>query len=344
MAAALASIGTVTIGVAAATVPGAAPAAATPPPATLEAWIYPASAGQPACDTGAELAALDADPVSVLKPEYLTVGSRGQVLTETAAELPCNGFSAANLAAVRRAARSVDVTVSAGTRATKALLANAGRRAAARTAIAAFVAANGLDGVDLDFEPTRWTAPLWSSYLTFVSALSSTMRTGGRIVDVDLEPFTTTPWDAERYGAAAGAGARVVVMAYDNEFDAPCAAITPLSWLEQVVAYAQSQVPAADLTIGIPSYGYTTTTCRRVAHVTSNVAYVTMEHDPGFPATPAAVAADRDPGSDELRWSSGGVFHDVVDATALNAKLQVAEEMGVTDVSVWSLGGEPWFS
>jgi spore germination protein YaaH len=113
--------------------------------------------------------------------------------------------------------------------------------------------------------------------------------------------------------------------------------------LQQVVSYAQSQVPAADLTIGIPSYGYTTTTCRKVAHVTSNVAYVTMQSLPGFPSTPAAVQNLRDPSSGEIRWTAGGVFHDYVDSSALNAKLAVVEAMGVTDVSVWSLGGEPWF-
>ena len=38
------------------------------------------------------------------------------------------------------------------------------------------------------------------------------------------------------------------------------------------------------------------------------------------------------------------MFHDYVDATALDGKLQVVESMGITDVSVWSLGGEPWFT
>jgi spore germination protein YaaH len=123
-----------------------------------------------------------------------------------------------------------------------------------------------------------------------------------------------------------------------------CAPISPYSWLEQVVGYAQSQVPAASLTIGIPSYGYTTTTCRKVAHVTSNVAYVIMEHEPGFPTSPPEISALRDASSGEIRWRSGNVFYDFVDATALNAKLAVVETMGVTDVSVWSLGGEPWLN
>lgn len=91
-------------------------------------------------------------------------------------------------------------------------------------------------------------------------------------------------------------------------------------------------------------HGYTTTTCTKVAHVTSNVAYVTMEGFPGFPSGPAATAAARDPASGELRWQSGPTLYDVVDATALNAKLQLVELAGVRDVSVWSLGGEPWFT
>ena len=69
-----------------------------------------------------------------------------------------------------------------------------------------------------------------------------------------------------------------------------------------------------------------------------------MANEPGFPRTPAAVESLRDPSSGEIRWQSAGVFYDYTDATALNTKLQTVEDMGVTDVSVWSLGGEPWFT
>ena len=317
-------------------------AQATPLPQTVEGWIYPSSPGQPACDVPAELASLSSAPIAVLKPEYLTVTNSGRVVTETASSLPCNGYSKANLASVRSAAQQVYVTVSAGTRATKALLKPA-HRAAALSAIAGFVASNGLNGVDLDFEPNRWSATTWGEFTSFVSSLVDNLQTTGRGVEVDLEPFTTTPWDAQRYGAVAAVGAHVVVMAYDHEFDAPCAPISPYTWLEQVVRYAQSQVSASHLTIGLPAYGYITTNCKKVSHVTSNVAYVTMEKLPGFPNTPTAVQSLRDASSGEIRWSSGGVFHDLVDASALNAKLSVVEAMGVTDVSVWSLGGEPWF-
>ena len=322
----------------------AAPAAATPLPPTVEAWLYPGSAGEPTCRAADELTALAASPLSLLKPEYLTVTRTGRVAIETAASLPCNGFSAANLAAVRAAATRVEVTVSAGRPGTRAVLAKPARSAAALSAITTFVSANHLDGVDLDFEPGRWSARLWQQYVQFVAGLVAQLAPAGRGVEVDLGPFTATPWDAERYADVAAAGAHLVVMAYDHQYDVACAPISPYDWLAAVVAYARSQVPAAALSVGLPAYGYTTTTCTRPAHITTNVAYVTMRGAPGFPTGAASVAAARDPASGELRWSVGATHYDVVDATALNDKLQVVEAAGVGDVSVWSLGGEPWFS
>ncbi len=323
---------------------GAPDASATPLPATVEAWIYPGSLGRPTCDVPAELSALDSEPVALLKPQYLTVKGNGKLGIDTAAKYPCNGFSPANLAEVQGAADQVYVTVSAGPRATKSLLASTTKESAALTTIESFVASNGLNGVDLDFEPNDWTTTMWSEYMGFVSDLVGALSPEGRGAEVDLDAFTTTPWDAERYGNVTSAGAHLVVMAYDDEYAVACTPITPYTWLQQVVAYAQSQVPASDLTVGLPSYGYTTTTCSRVKDVTSNIAYVTMQNEPGFPTTPTAVESLRDPNSGEIRWESDGVFYDYVDATALNAKLQIVENMGVNDVSVWSLGGEPWFT
>jgi spore germination protein YaaH len=317
----------------------------TPLPMTLEAWIYPSSSGQPACATSSELAALALHPIAILKPEYFFVSNGGRVTEETAAGgLPCNGFSTANLARVKAAAGRVYVTVSASSPAVGALLDHATRVKAGELAIERFVSTNHLNGVDLDFEPNAWSPSSWRSFMGFVSAIASTLKSTGRSVEVDLEAFTSTPWDAERYADVAAAGAHLVVMAYDDEYNVACAPITPYSWLAAVTAYAKRQVPLGDLTIGIPSYGYSTTTCKRIADITDNVAYVTMKGKPGFPSTSAAVSAHRDPSSGEIRWRSGATLYDFTDATAMNAKLLVLENMGMTDVSVWSLGGQPWFN
>ena len=156
----------------------------------------------------------------------------------------------------------------------------------------------------------------------------------GRAVDVDLEPFTTTPFNAERYADVASGGAHLVVMAYDHEFDLPCVPISPYAWLEQVVTYAEEPSGGIRSHHRTPRLRLHDAELQEGQHVTSNVAFVTMQNLPGFPTIPSAVESLRDPSSGEVRWEAGGEFHDYVDATALNSKLQTVENMGVTDISV----------
>ena len=146
---------------------------------------------------------MDSDPVSILKPQYLTLEGNGKLEVVTAAAYPCNGFSAADLAQVQAAARQVYVTVSAGERATKMLFNRAAKQTAALATLESFVTSNGINGVDLDFEPTDWTAAMWSSYMSFVGDLVTALGPAGDGVEVDLDGFTTTPWDAERYADVA---------------------------------------------------------------------------------------------------------------------------------------------
>ena len=69
-----------------------------------------------------------------------------------------------------------------------------------------------------------------------------------------------------------------------------------------------------------------------------------MRKSPGFSTNPSVIASRRDASSGEIRWVSGGVLYDYVDSTSLTAKLKVLTDLGVTKVSVWSLGGgNPWF-
>ncbi len=288
------------------------------------------------------MAALSAKPIAVLKPEYLTVTKSGRVVQENAADSPCNGFSTTNLATVRTGAHSVVVTVSSSA-GTARLLGTVSNRAAAKKAIVKFVTKYRLNGVDLDFEPNSWSRTTWASYMGFVRDVSAALRPAGRTVDVDLVAFTSKPWDAQRYADVVKAGARLVVMAYDKQYETPCGPIAPLNWIRDVVAYATSQVPLSRLTIGLPSYSYYATSCTGISGMIGNLAYTTMRTKNGFPTTDTAVAAARDPASGELRWVSGGVHYDVIDYVAMKTKLQTVQNLGVRSVSVWSLGGNPWF-
>ena len=96
--------------------------------------------------------------------------------------------------------------------------------------------------------------------------------------------------------------------------------------------------------VGIPSYGYIARSCSSISAVRDNVPYVSMQVQPGFPSSPPDVATHRDPASGEIRWRDGQTQYDYVDAIAMRSKLRLVQGLGVTEVSVWALGGNPWFT
>lgn len=313
-------------------------------PVGIEAWIYPGQPGQATCNAPSELAVMPPHSLAAVKPQYLKVSDKGTVSTVTSAQMPCNGFRPSALRQLRHAARQVLVTVAAGPPGVGAVLASAASRTAAEQAIVAFVSGEHLGGVELDFQPTSWSSATWSSYMTLVAGLVAQLGPNGGEVEVDLPAWTATPPDAERYADPVQAGARLVVMAMDHQYVTACSPIAPYSWLRQVVSYVKTQVPLSQAVLGLPSYGYRASDCSSTTAVRDNIPYLTMEQQPGFPAAADQVAAHRDRSSGEIRWKVGQVQYDYVDATALRAKLRLVERLGVTGVSVWSLGGNPWFT
>lgn len=310
----------------------------------VEAWIYPGTPGQATCDVNSELSALLPQSLAAVKPQYLRVTPHGKVSVITAQKMPCNGFRPSSVGKLEVTARHVIVTVAAGPPGVGALLATSASRAAAQRAIVNFVVSNGFDGAELNFEPAGWSGQTWSSYMTFVAGLAQTLHRTGKELEVDMAGWTSTPPDAERYVDPVLAGARLVVMAFDHQYVQPCSPIAPYSWMRRVVAYVRSQVPLSDVTVGIPSYGYRAKSCTSASAVRDNIPYVTMRQEPGFPTTAAEVASHRDPSSGEIRWKSGQTQYDFVDATDLRSKLRLLQNLGVGEVAVWSLGGNPWFT
>ncbi len=278
-----------------------------------------------------------------MKPQYLEVDNQGTVSVTTTARMPCNGYRPASVRALGRQGRQVLTTVAAGPAATAALLASAARQHAAQSAIVSFVDEAGLAGAELDFQPVTWTSSAWAAYMTFVGGLAEQLHKSGHRLEVDMNAWTATPPDTERYLDPVLQGAHVVVMSFDHQYLKACSPIAPFAWLRQVVSYVQTQVPLQDVTFGLPAYGYRARSCNSPSAVRDNVPYVAMQQAPGFPATPSAVAAHRDPSSGEVRWRSGHVRYDYVDSTSMRQKLQVLHSLGVSRVSVWALGGNPWF-
>jgi hypothetical protein len=82
----------------------------------------------------------------------------------------------------------------------------------------------------------------------------------------------------------------------------------------------------------------------RPGKIKDSVPLADIRKQPGYSDDPATVAARRDSGSGEVRWADHGTLYDYTDQAGMDAKLDVLRELGVTHVSVWVLGGNPWFS
>lgn len=317
----------------------------------LQTWLYPGSPGDSTCTAAAEYAD-NRVKNGALKPEYWSVTSKGKVTLETTADGTCNTYSAANVADLKAHSAYQYPTISGMTTAdVHALVSSSTNRANAVSQLTTFVVNNQLSGVDVDMEDYwSWSAADFGNYKTFLGQLATSLHGQGKKLVVDA-PAMTEDADFYDYAAVSAKGVdELDIMAYDEEFDtAPgsrCLPITPLNWLKQVTRYAQSKIPdPAKLVIALPSYGISAPDPCDLDAVTGNIQYSDMKHSPGFSTDPATVAARRDASSGEIRWVSGGTLYDYVDSTALNAKLAVLTSLGVTKVSVWSLGGgNPWFT
>ncbi|MFG2916356.1 ricin-type beta-trefoil lectin domain protein [Kitasatospora sp. NPDC048298] len=329
----------------------AVPAAAQAPRVKAQQWIYPGPAGSPTCSAPAEYA--DGRLANgVLQPEYYTIDGNGGAVLLSASDpdYACNGYSPANVADVKAHSAQQYMTVSlADLAAERKLTGDPAKTAAAVQTLTDFTRKIGFAGVDIDFENYwDWSAQDAENFFGFITALSDGLHGRGLKLQVEGPPDTTTRFD---YGRALTAGAdQVVMMAYDYQYQSPagatCLPFAPYDWARDLFSGALAQIPAdqrSRFVAGLPSEAYTASDqCRTVK---GNQTVADMKKAPGYSEDPAVIAQRRDPASGEIRWSSGGRFYDYVDQTALDSKLKVATDLGITEVSVWALGGgNAWFS
>ena len=195
-------------------------------------------------------------------------------------------------------------------------------------------------GVELDFEGwAQWTPQQYSGYKQFLTHLGNTLHHNGYKLMVDGPPviassgssfvwnyadFNTLPVDY------------VVVLAYDWQFDFGAGTpVAPFSREVEVTNAVKGKITDINkIVIGIPSYGYHGATGSTA--ITEDT-YVQSEAYPGY------TTATRDSSSAEMMWTHAGISYDYADAETLAAKRVTIERLGIHYISVWSLGGNPWF-
>ena len=122
-----------------------------------------------------------------------------------------------------------------------------------------YVMAEGYDGFDLDLEGVRPDDRV--AYTGFVSRLGAALRERGKRLALALPAKTadtTTGWGGAFDYAALGPHADLVtIMAYEysGSWGKP-GPVAPYDWVEQVAAFATSQIPAAQVRLGLAFYGH----------------------------------------------------------------------------------------
>ncbi|HEV2370913.1 MAG TPA: glycosyl hydrolase family 18 protein [Streptosporangiaceae bacterium] len=318
---------------------------------TFETWSYPDSVGSPACTAPSEYHDGRVKD-GYLVPEYFYINRNGNLVKETTTDGSgnCNTYSPANAADVRAWSKYQYMLVSAMSAGRVAkVVTNPSKWPGMNSTLVSFAKKIGFTGIEVDFEAFwSWPPTVLTDYNAYLRSLVSAAHAQGILVDVDA-PAMTGPASFYNLAKTVSTGVdHITVMALDEEYDTNggglCPANSPLSWLKTVATYAKSQVPVSKLFISIGSYGYHAAYPCKTSTIVGNIPFSTTQTEPGYSSNPATIAARRDAGSGEIRWTKNGVQYDYIDKTALDMKLNVLTSIGITNVGVWSLGGgNPWF-
>jgi spore germination protein YaaH len=225
------------------------------------------------------------------------------------------------------------------------MVASSSKRAAAVATLVAFAQQIGFSGVDIDFEGL--TSSVYPGYLSFVQELGTALHAQGLQLEIDVTAYANAgdeSLDAFRYEDAVSLPVDgIVVMAYDfmTDYGADGARgagdpIAPTDWVGQVMDWAYSKVgDKSRVVIGMPSYGYSGTTgSTSVARGPSST----------LAALAGASGAQEFPNAFEETWTSGGTGYVFITASELDSHRAFVVSKGATAISVWSLGGNAWFT
>lgn len=190
------------------------------------------------------------------------------------------------------------------------------------------------DGANLDFELIP--ASRRALYASFLATLSTQLHANGKRLSVDVPAQTDNRSSAYDYAAIGRATDEVVLMAYDYAYPgSPPGAIAPVWWVQKVLVYAVSQIPAGKILLGLPAYGYDWYSGKTRALKLSAVDSLLQTRH----ITPQWDNADQAP---FYKYNIGAVTHVVYyeNERSLAAKLQLAKAYSIRGVAMWRIGSE----
>ncbi len=239
-----------------------------------------------------------------------------------------------------------------------AVLRNSTKRSALVNQISNLVNSNGYDGIDLDFEKfafsdgqSTWkkTRPAW---VAFIVELAGVLHADGKKLAVAVPPMGVPNGDYWVYDwPSIGPHIdKLRIMAYDYSWTQAGPIGGPLSWVNQIAAYARSVMPASKVQLGTPTYGRDWvvktkgTGCPTLARKTYNT------RDIGKILGAPKSSWSRDPASLERYYNykvkyNGGkckVFRSawVPDTQTVLERARIAGRYGLSGIATWMIGSE----
>lgn len=219
------------------------------------------------------------------------------------------------------------------------------QREAIANQIANLVISQNYAGINIDFEGIDSSDG--SNLVDFMQRLGTKLHAAGKLVTEAIPAKTsdtTTGWGgAFNYQQLGAINDYVVIMGYDFHYaGGPPGAIAPISWVQQVISYAQSRMSSATILLGIGLFGYDwdttkggSATARRFDQTQSilqqpGVKGLTSGYD-GTAQAPWVKYTDSSNDQHTLWYENTQSF---------SAKLQAGINAGLGGFALWRLGQE----
>jgi spore germination protein YaaH len=208
--------------------------------------------------------------------------------------------------------------------------------------LVALVMDKGYDGIDLDWEGLK--ASDRELFATFVTELAAALHAKHRFLSIAVFPKTSEPgpWDNQisqdyaRLGAAVDEF-KIMTYNYSGSWSAP-GPQAPAAWINAVLTFAESKVPPAKISMGVPFYGYDW-------HSGSTSTF--LARDAVAAAAKYNLEVAREPASNEAKLSftdTGGVSHVAIyqDAAAISTKVRLLADKHphIAGIAIWVMSQE----
>lgn len=200
----------------------------------------------------------------------------------------------------------------------------------------------GYDGVNIDFEYVKATDK--DRYSEFIKILNEALKSRGKSLSLSLPVKTEKAdwWPGYDYETLGKYSDFVVLMAYDKNPSTP-GPQSGIDWVEEVVDYAISRIPAEKVVLGIGYYGYDwASTGKRGAIIPKrNGATYLIFADELAEKYGLSLSIDEKSGLSYGRYTDDdGVSHEVwmENDRTVDAKAKLVVRKGLKGVALWRLG------